>query len=102
MRAFSLCCAGFLASAEPSIGPVKLIREMERYVPEARCRRRAMRRRKPELISVRMVTWQENLQIYGVVTEFDDGETYSEPWGSKEDTELAVRIRSQDIRRRVK
>ena len=61
-----------------------------------------MRRRKPELISVRMVTWQENLQIYGVVTEFDDGETYSEPWGSKEDTELAVHIRSQDIRRRVK
>jgi hypothetical protein len=61
-----------------------------------------MRKRKPELISVRMVTWQENLQIYGVVTEFDDGETYSEPWGSKEDTELAVRIRSQDIRRRVK
>ena len=61
-----------------------------------------MRRRKPELISVRMVTWQENLQIYGIVTEFDDGETYSEPSGSKEDTELAVRIRSQDIRRRVK
>jgi hypothetical protein len=60
-----------------------------------------MRRRKPELISVRMVTWQENLQIYGIVTEFDDGETYSEPWGSREDTELAVRIRMQDIRRRV-
>ena len=32
----------------------------------------------------------------------DDGETYSEPWGSKEDTALAVRIRSQDIRRTVK
>ena len=60
-----------------------------------------MRKRKPELISVRMVTWQESLQIYGIVTEFDDGETYSEPWGSKEDTELAVRIRMQDIRRRV-
>ncbi|MBX9772950.1 MAG: hypothetical protein K2Y71_00950 [Xanthobacteraceae bacterium] len=60
-----------------------------------------MRKRKPELISVRMVTWQENLQIYGIVTEFDDGETYSEPWGSKEDTELAVLIRMQDIRRRV-
>jgi hypothetical protein len=70
-------------------------------VPEAGCRRRVMRKRKPELISVRMVTWQENLQIYGIVTEFDDGETYSEPWGSKEDTELAVRIRMQDIRRRV-
>ena len=37
-----------------------------------------------------------------IVTEFDDGETYSEPWGSKEDTELAVCIRSQDIRRKVK
>lgn len=61
-----------------------------------------MRRRKPELIAVRMVSWQENLGIYGIVTEFDDGETYSEPWGSREDTELAVRIRMQDIRRKVK
>ena len=61
-----------------------------------------MRRRKPELIAVRMVTWNEGLGLYGVVTEFDDGETYSEPWGSREDTELAVRIRSQDIRRTVK
>jgi hypothetical protein len=61
-----------------------------------------MRRRKPELIAVRMVTWQEGLGLYGIVTEFDDGETYSEPWGSREDTELAVRIRMQDIRRTVK
>jgi hypothetical protein len=60
-----------------------------------------MRRRKPELIAVRMVTWQESLELYGMVTEFDDGETYSEPWGSREDTELAVLIRSQDIRRTV-
>jgi hypothetical protein len=62
----------------------------------------AMRRRKPELVAVRMVTWQENLDLYGIVTEFDDGETYSEPWGSKEETLLAVRVRSQDIRRTVK
>jgi hypothetical protein len=81
---------------------VKLIREMERYLPELGCRRRVMRRRKPELVAVRMVTWQENLDLYGIVTEFDDGETYSEPWGSKEDTLLAARIRAQDIRRTVK
>ena len=61
-----------------------------------------MRKRKPELIAVRMVTWHEGLGLYGMVTEFDDGETYSEPWGSREDTELAVRIRMQDIRRTVK
>jgi hypothetical protein len=61
-----------------------------------------MRRRKPELIAVRMVTWQESVDLYGMVTEFDDGETYSEPWGSREETELAVRIRSQDIRRTVR
>ena len=60
-----------------------------------------MRKRKPELIAVRMVTWQEGADLYGIVTEFDDGETYSEPWGSREDTELAVRIRMQDIRRTV-
>ena len=34
--------------------------------------------------------------------QVDDGETYSEPWGSKDDTELAVLIRSRDIRRKVK
>jgi hypothetical protein len=61
-----------------------------------------MRRRKPELIAVRMVTWQESAGLYGIVTEFDDGEVYSEPWGSKEDTKLAVRIRTKDIRRTVK
>ncbi len=61
-----------------------------------------MSRRKPELIAVRMVTWQENTGLYGIVTEFDDGEVYSEPWGSKEDTKLAVRIRAKDIRRTVK
>jgi hypothetical protein len=61
-----------------------------------------MRKRKPELVAVRIVTWQEDLGLYGIVTEFDDGETYSEPWGSKEDTELAACIRAQDIRRTVK
>ena len=61
-----------------------------------------MRKRKPELVAVRMVTWQEDIGLYGIVTEFDDGEIYSEPWGSKEDTELAAIIRSQDIRRTVK
>jgi hypothetical protein len=58
-------------------------------------------RRKPELVSVRMVTWQEQIGIYGIVTEFDDGERVAEPWGSREHTWLAVQIRSQDIRRTV-
>jgi hypothetical protein len=61
-----------------------------------------MRKRKPELVAVRMVIWEESIGLYGIVTEFDDGENYSEPWGSCEDTELAVRIRAQDIRRTVK
>ena len=62
-----------------------------------------MRKRKPELVAVRMVTWQESLDLYGIVTEFDDGETYSEPWGSKEDIAFwRCGIRSQDIRRTVK
>jgi hypothetical protein len=57
-----------------------------------------MTRRKPELVSVRVVLWEENQGLYGMVYEFDDGETFAEVWGTREQTELAADIRKQDIR----
>jgi hypothetical protein len=57
-----------------------------------------MARRKPELVSVRVVPWEEHLGLYGMIYEFDDGETFGEMWGTREQTELAARIRAQDIR----
>jgi hypothetical protein len=57
-----------------------------------------MTRRKPELVSVRVIPWEEQQGIYGLVYEFDDGETFGEVWGTREETELAALIRKQDIR----
>ena len=54
--------------------------------------------RKPELVCVRVVPWDERFGLYGLIYEFDDGETISEMWGTRQETELAARIRAQDIR----
>ena len=75
---------------------------MERYVPEfdaggARCAGES-----PNWLPSGWSPGTRDFGLFGIVTEFDDGETYSEPWGSREDTELAVHIRMQDIRRTVK
>jgi hypothetical protein len=57
-----------------------------------------IRRRKPELVCVRVVPWDDRFGLYGLIYEFDDGETISEMWGTRQETELAARIRAQDIR----
>jgi hypothetical protein len=57
-----------------------------------------MGKRKPELVAVKLVEWYPRRGIYGIVTEFDDGFCYHEPWGSYDDTFNMVRIRSGDIR----
>jgi len=58
----------------------------------------SMTRRKPELISVRVIPWDLQRGLYGMLCEFDDGETFGELWGSREQTELAAAIRARDIR----
>ena len=55
-------------------------------------------RRKPELVSVRVIPWDGQQDLYGLFYEFDDGETFGEMWGTREETELASHIRKQDIR----
>jgi hypothetical protein len=57
-----------------------------------------MTRRKPELVSVRVIPWDEKHGIYGLFYQFDDGESFGEPWGTREETALAAAIRKQDIR----
>ena len=56
-------------------------------------------RRKPELISVRVIPWEEQQGLYGLIYEFDDGETFGEMWGTREQAECVADIRKQDIRR---
>lgn len=60
-----------------------------------------MRRRKPELIAVKVIPWEEARGLYGILTIFDDGETVSEAWGTRHDAELAAAIRRKDIRMTV-
>jgi hypothetical protein len=57
-----------------------------------------MTRRKPELVSVRVIPWNQARGLFGLIYEFDDGETFGEAWGTREETVLAAVIRKQDIR----
>ena len=57
-----------------------------------------MKKRKPELISVKMIAWFPRHGIYGLETLFDDGICYVERWGSYHDTFRMMEIRSKDIR----
>jgi len=56
-----------------------------------------MTRRKPELVSVRVIPWDVRNGLYGILCEFDDGETVGEMWGTRDETELAAAIRATDI-----
>jgi hypothetical protein len=58
-----------------------------------------MSRRKPELVSVRVIPWNESQGLYGLFYQFDDGESFGEAWGTREETALAAAIRKQDIRK---
>jgi hypothetical protein len=55
-------------------------------------------KRKPELVGVRVIPWDLQQGLFGLVHEFDDGEHVCEVWGSWEETEVAAAIRMQDIR----
>lgn len=57
-----------------------------------------MTRRKPELVSVRVIPWDMPNGIFGILCEFDDGETVGEMWGTRDETEIAAAIRAADIR----
>jgi hypothetical protein len=54
-------------------------------------------RKKLDLVSVSMIPWDLNRGIYGVLTEYSDGFSEKEVWGSYEDTQLMVQIRALDI-----
>jgi hypothetical protein len=49
------------------------------------------------LIGVRIVPWEMECDLFGIVCEYDDGETTREMWGSYLETRLAVDIRQGDI-----
>lgn len=55
-------------------------------------------RRRPALVSVRVIPWDVANGLYGILCEFDDGETFGEPWGSLEETRVAAAVRAGDMR----
>ncbi len=57
-----------------------------------------MRKRKPELLAVTVIPWEEAYGLYGILTIFDDGESVSEVWGTAREAEIAASIRRKDIR----
>jgi hypothetical protein len=52
---------------------------------------------RPRLIAVRIIEWELESCLYGIVCYYTDGVSYREMWGTKEETELAVRLRERDI-----
>jgi hypothetical protein len=57
-----------------------------------------MRKKKPELIAVNIIPWDEPRGLYGIETVFDDGVIVREAWGSRLDATVAAAIRRKDIR----
>lgn len=57
-----------------------------------------MPRKKPELIDARIIQWDSEQGLFGIMTVFDDGVVEKEPWGDIRATQLALIIRRQDIR----
>ena len=54
-------------------------------------------RKRPKLIGVRLIPWEMNGDVYGVVCEYDDGITTREMWGSYGETMVAVSLRQRDV-----
>jgi hypothetical protein len=57
-----------------------------------------MPRKKPELVDVRVIPWDEMRGLYGVMTFFDDGVVEREYWGDLAHTRLTVALRRLNIR----
>jgi hypothetical protein len=54
-------------------------------------------RKRPNLIGVRIVPWEMDADLYGIVCEYDDGIEVREMWGTYAETEIAATLRQQDI-----
>ena len=54
-------------------------------------------RNRPKLVSVRIIPWELNGDVFGIACAYDDGIEARERWGSYEETLIAATIRQRDI-----
>jgi hypothetical protein len=54
-------------------------------------------RKRPRLVNVHVIPWDKPIGLYGIACDFDDGITYREMWGTKEQAELMASLRRRDI-----
>ena len=54
-------------------------------------------RKRPNLIGVRIVPWEMDVDVFGIVCEYDDCIETREVWGTYEETEIAATLRQRDI-----
>jgi hypothetical protein len=57
-----------------------------------------MPRKKPELVDVRIIQWDSENGVFGIVTVYDDGVVEKEPWGDILYTQQTLITRRKDIR----
>jgi hypothetical protein len=60
-------------------------------------RKNVMHRKKPELVDVRVIPWNDGRGLFGIETVFDDGVVEREVWGDLGHTQLTVALRRLDI-----
>jgi hypothetical protein len=51
----------------------------------------------PNLVSVRIIPWEMNGDLFGIACEYDDGIEVREVWGTYEQTLIAATLRQRDI-----
>ena len=54
-------------------------------------------KKRPRLVNVHVIPWNTVTGLYGIRCDYDDGESFSEVWGSKEDCEVVVNLRRREI-----
>jgi hypothetical protein len=57
-----------------------------------------MLKKKPELVDARVIPWDDERDLFGMMTVFDDGVVEREAWGDLAYTQVTVALRRLDIR----
>jgi hypothetical protein len=92
---YQCCSAGKRVASATGSEPLELSQMHRRWVCGS-IEGIAMRKR-PNLIGVRIVPWEMDVDVFGIVCEYDDGIETREVWGTYEETEIAATLRQRDI-----
>jgi hypothetical protein len=53
--------------------------------------------KRPRLVNVHVIPWDKPTGLFGIACDYDDGVSFREMWGSKEECELIASVRRREI-----